>query len=108
MIPCMCLVQEGQISDAQQASLRAEMTSYSQRNFGADPAIGWIVVPKGSGFTEAKPSNSVIVSMTSNRSLQQDVRVPMIQELCDIWMEGTDLTAHEVVAMVADPAPEGE
>ena len=103
MIPTMCLVQEGQISADQQADLRSGMTEFSQRAFGAEPAINWIEVAKGSGFTEAKPSTSVLVAMTAQRPLAQSEREPLIRELCDIWMEGSGRSANEVVAVVRDP-----
>lgn len=103
MIPCMCLVQEGQIDAQQEANLRAAMADYSKRSFGAEPAVNWITVAKGSGFTEAKPSTSVLVSMTAGRPLAPSEREPLIRELCDIWMEGSGRDANEVVAVVRDP-----
>ena len=103
MIPCMCLVQEGQISAQQEANLRAAMTDYAKRSFGAEPEVSWITVAKGSGFTEAKPSNSVLVSMTADRPLVPSEREPLIRELCDIWMDKSGRDANEVVAVVRDP-----
>lgn len=103
MTPCTCLVQEGQISDAQQAALRAGMTEFAKRSFGSEPQINWITVPKGSGFTEAKPSTSVLVMMTADRSLPPSEREPLLRELCDIWMDGTGKSMNEVVTVVNDP-----
>ena len=103
MTPCMCLVQEGQISGEQEATLRAGMTEFAQQAFGSEPAINWIEVAKGSGFTEAKPSTSVLVSMTADRPLAPSERTPLIQQLCDIWMAGSGRSANEVVAVIRDP-----
>ena len=106
MTPCMCLVQEGQITEKQQTTLRSEMTGFANRAFGFDPDISWIVVAEGSGFTEAKPSTSVLVSMTANRALSQAEREPLLRELGDIWMDNTGRNANEVVTVIRDPMDE--
>ncbi len=103
MIACMCLVQQGQISPGQEAALRSAMDDFAQKAFGAAPETAWIVVPDGSGFTAARPSNSVLVSMQSNRPLPQEERVGLLGELSDIWMKETGLDPNEVVAVVRDP-----
>ena len=103
-VPCMCLVQEGQIAADVQARLRDDMTAFARRAFDATPQFAWIEVAKGDGFTEAKPSNSIIVSMTAPRPLDQAQREPLIRELGDIWLESTGLSLNEVVAAVNDPA----
>jgi len=103
MIASMCLVQQGQISDCQQAALREAMARLAQEAFDEALEIEWIEVARGDGFTEAKPSTSAIVQMTAPRPLSPTQREPLIRKLCDLWIEGSGLSANEVVAVIRDP-----
>jgi hypothetical protein len=104
MAICQCLVQEEQVSAEAEAALREDMTAFAQGHFGYKPAYNWTVVGAGNGFTEAKPSNSVIVSMPADRSMPVTEREPLLRELGDIWMKHTGLTGDEVVTVIRDPA----
>ncbi len=103
MIECLCMVQAGQISADAEAALRDETNAFSERAFSAPAVMNWIVVPERSGYTAARPSTSVIVSMQSNRKLSQSERVTLLKELCDIWMKGANRSMEEVVATIRDP-----
>lgn len=103
MSVCRCLVQQGQISPEAQACLRADMAEFAQRHFGGVPDIQWTVVGKGDGFTDAQPSNSVIISMPATRALPPSEREPLLRALGDIWTAHTDLTGDEVVTVITDP-----
>lgn len=103
MIQCLCMVQQGQISEAQQAVLRAETSAFAERRFGSAPAIQWVEVPEGCGFTEAKPSTSVLISMNADRSLAPSEREPLLRELGDIWIEHAKRGPNEVVTVISDP-----
>ncbi len=103
MIPVMCVVQEGQVSAETEHALKSEISGFTQRRFDAPADIDWIEVPKGSGFTAAKPSTSVITSLYANRSLEQVERISLLKELSDICIGKTGRSAHEVVASIRDP-----
>jgi len=103
VIHCTCMVQAGQISETQQARLRTETNIFSKRHFGSEPSIQWVEVPEGSGFTEAKPSTSVVVSMNADRSLAPSEREPLLRELGDIWIEHAQRSSNEVVTVISDP-----
>ena len=103
MTQCTCMVQEGQISADQEAILRAETSAFAERHFGSAPEFNWVTVGKGHGFTEAKPSNSVIVSLNADRSLAPSTREPLLRELCEIWERGAGLSPNEVVTVIRDP-----
>ena len=103
MTACMCLVQEGQISADQEAALRADTSAFAEENFGTAAEINWIVVPEGSGYTEGKLSTSVIVSLTSDRSLAPSEREPLLRELGQIWERGAARGPDEVVTVIRDP-----
>ena len=103
MIHCICMVQEGQITPDQEAALRRDTAGFASKHFGAEPEFNWVTVGKGNGFTEAKPSNSVIVSMNADRSLAPSSREPLLRELCEIWERGAGLSPNEVVTVIRDP-----
>ena len=103
MINCTCMVQEGQISLDQEAVLRRDTAGFASKHFGGEPEFHWVTIAKGDGFTEAKPSNSVIVSMNADRSLAPAMREPLLRELCEIWERGSGLSPDEVVTVISDP-----
>ena len=104
MTPCICMVQEGQITAAQEAVLRAETSAFAERHFGSPAEFNWVTVPEGSGYTEGVPSTSVIVSVTSDRSLPPSEREPLLRELGRIWEEHAARSPDEVVSVIRDPA----
>lgn len=103
MIPCTCLVQEGQVPAQSETELKSRLEAFAQRAFGAEPAINWITVPQNGGFTAAKPSTSSIVTMQANRPLEQADRVALLEEVCDLWMDQTGCSLDEIVAVISDP-----
>ena len=103
MTATLCLVQQGQISVAQEEILRDATSAFARRNFGAPAAINWIEVGEGDGYTEGKLSTSVIVSMASDRSLAPSEREPLLRELGDIWQEHAGKSPDEVVTVISDP-----
>lgn len=105
MIPCMCLVQDGQIGTETQNAIRRDLAAFAQASFGAEPAIEWLTIGEGDGFTAAEPSTSVIVSLTADRALERDRREGLLRELSAIWIERAGKTPDEIVAVIRDPAP---
>ena len=103
MINCTCMVQAGQISATQEDVLRAETSAFGARHFSTEPSINWITVPEGSGFTEGKPSTSVLVTMNADRSLSLAEREPLLRELGAIWEKHAARTPDEVVTVISDP-----
>ena len=104
MITAVCMVQDGQISPATEASLRTGLNNFSERVFGEPIDIRWVAVPERSGFTAGKPSTSSIVSLTANRTLDRPERKELLIEICDFWMEQTKCSLDEVVGVINDPA----
>lgn len=103
MTVTMCMVQQGQISPEAEAALKADMTSFAADNFGAPAEIKWTAIEEGSGYTEAKPSTSIIVSMTADRALERGEREGLLRDLSDIWIRHARKTPHEIVAVIRDP-----
>lgn len=104
MADCTCMVQEGQISAEQEAKLREVTSHFAQTHFGSKATFNWVTVPKGNGFTAAKPSTSVIVSVRAHRSLAPSQRVPLLHELEGLWRKHANRGPDEVVTVIADPA----
>ncbi|MEM7781225.1 MAG: hypothetical protein AAF697_12615 [Pseudomonadota bacterium] len=104
MTDCICMVQAGQISAEQETNLRAGTDAFARAHFGSPAAINWVTVPEGNGYTEGKLSTSVIVSMTSDRSLSPSQREPLLRELGQIWERGAARGPDEVVTVIRDPA----
>lgn len=103
MIPIMCIVQEGQVSKATETAFKSELDAFTRLAFAAQADIDWIVVKKGSGFTAALPSTTVIASMYANRPLKEPERISLLKELGDICMEETGRSANEVVTSIRNP-----
>ncbi len=103
MTQCTCMVQEGQISEEQEAILRAETSAFAERHFGSPGEINWVTVPEGSGYTAGTLSTSVIVSVRSDRSLPPSEREPLLRELESIWATNANRTSDEVVSVITDP-----
>lgn len=103
MIPVMCIVQEGQVSAETEQAFKADIDGFTQRAFDASADIDWIVVPKGSGFTAAEPSRTVIASLHANRPLEQGERTALLKELGDICMDRTGRSPNEIVTSVRNP-----
>ena len=103
MIPVMCIVQEGQLSLDAEYGLKAQIGAFAQRAFAAPADIDWIVVPKGSGFTAAEPSTTVIASLHANRPVPDEERIALLKEMGEICMSETSLSASEVVTSIRNP-----
>lgn len=104
MTQCTCMVQAGQISAEQEATLRRETSAFAERHFGTPGEINWIAVPEGSGYTAGELSTSVIVSVQSDRPLAPSARVPLLHELEQIWSRHANRSSDEVVSVITDPA----
>lgn len=103
MIPIMCLVQSRQFDSDKTKQLQQKIEHFAQQAFNDEVQIDWLIVPKGNGFTAAKTSNSIVISVQSNRVLPQDTREALLSELCQLWIQNTDLSAEEVVVSIRDP-----
>ena len=74
MIPCNCVVQAGQIPAETEATLRANISAFTERQFGAPAEISWLAIPERSGFTASQPSTSAIVSMRAEPNRESGSR----------------------------------
>ena len=105
MIPCTCIVQDGQISAESEATLRSKLDAFSTKAFGSSAEINWVTVPAAGGFTASKPSTSSIVSIRPSAPIDQETRATLLHELCGIWTAETGQTLNEIVGVISDPKP---
>ena len=103
MLPVMCVVQEAQFSPEAETSLKTAIADFTFQAFEQKADINWITVAKGNGFTAAKPSTTMVVSMHSTNKLVQEERVSLLKTLCKICGNTTGLSPNEVVASIRDP-----
>jgi len=92
------LIQEGQIAQGQQTNLEAGLDKITQTYFSDGAEIGWTHIAKGSGFTDAKPSKSSIISMNVPADTAQETRVDVLHAICDLWSAETGCHVDDVVA----------
>ncbi|MEL6692427.1 MAG: hypothetical protein AAFQ12_05255 [Pseudomonadota bacterium] len=104
MIPCTCLVQEGQISSATESALRSKLEGFAYESFGVGLDVNWIEVPKTGGFTASKPSTSSLVLLQAPTAIGQEKRADLLSKLCHNWMAETGQTLNEIVGVISDPA----
>jgi len=103
MIISTCLVQEGQILEGVKTKLHARLNEFTNAKFDSNADVKWTEVPDGSGYTAAQPSTSSIVSLVANRSLEQETRISMLHELCELWAKETGCSLDEIVGVINDP-----
>ncbi|MEL6824685.1 MAG: hypothetical protein AAFN91_00435 [Pseudomonadota bacterium] len=103
MIPCNCVVQAGQIPAETEATLRANISAFTERQFGAPAEISWLAIPERSGFTASQPSTSAIVSMRAPSPIEKADREALLRELCGIWTQETNCSLNEIVGVISDP-----
>ncbi|MCE2030174.1 hypothetical protein [Sessilibacter corallicola] len=100
MTYCICLIQENQIPDSSLGKLEVgirEIVSKNQLNNLSD--LKWIVIPEGQGWTAAKPSTSSVVTLYTP-SIEQSVRVDVLNSICDLWTKTTSCHINEIIASV--------
>ncbi|MEM1191230.1 MAG: hypothetical protein AAGI72_22055 [Pseudomonadota bacterium] len=104
MIRCLCFIQEGQVEAGVEARLAAGIGRIVRESeLGAEPAIAWVVVPRGNGWTAGEPSSSAVVTLTTPL-IDQALRIRMLTALCDLWVEQTGCEVNDVLATVMPAA----
>ena len=101
MVMFRCLIQAGQIDDAQREKLNGHLTEAARElcaQANEPVPITWVEVAEGFGFTAGKPSrSSVVVSAIPDETPQED-RVVFMKRICDAWSQETGCSINDVVA----------
>jgi len=104
-----CMVQAGQISDAERAELAAGLERIAGESLGA-PArstdIRWVVIDAGFAFSAGEPSKSSVVVRSVPVGFPDDRRETLLTAISNLWQEVTGCTANEIVVTALDgPLP---
>jgi hypothetical protein len=103
MTICICLIQEGQISDSVRTKLERGISAVSQTyNISNEVNFAWVAIPKGDGWTAGKPSTSSVVTLHAP-PLEQATREKILSELCEVWTRESGCHINEIVFSVMSP-----
>ena len=106
MISFNCVIQEGVIPDDLRPTLSSELSRISADVLGGSPdsvAVKYEVIPHGFGFRGGEVSTTSSVRGLLTEPLDQETRVVLLQQLCDMWCEVTGCSIHEVIVSARDP-----
>ncbi|MEM1182249.1 MAG: hypothetical protein AAGM22_28125 [Acidobacteriota bacterium] len=102
----MCIVQENQAAHRATDRLEAGLREISARYLGDGPTeISWHVATPGDMFTGGRPSTSSIVSAAVTRLAGTADRKQILGALCELWMDETGCSSHDVLVAIADATP---
>lgn len=94
-----CMIQEGQTASTMKDALELGIQTILTEYFKSEVEFVWTVVASGSGFTEAKPSASSLVSMPVPADITQERRIAFLSAICEMWASTTNCHVNEVVAV---------
>ncbi len=99
-----CMVQEGQISDEQKASLERALKTAIGDHVGPEAklAVAWMTVPKGSGYSAGEPSRSSLVQLSVPDGFSQSARAALMHDVNDRWCAITGQSKYELMVSVPD------
>ena len=109
MISFSCIVQEKAVGPQKWPELRSRLADIATAVLGGsaeDVAVEFTVIPHGFGFRGGEISTTSLVRGMIAPGCAQEVRVDLMQRICDVWCEVTGCTVEELVVSARDrPAP---
>ncbi len=108
MAQFQCLIQEGQEAERQTDRLEAGLIAIGQEMLGdQEPAtVSWSTVAPGYMFTDSQPSKSSLIIRTGGRSTTKEEREAFMRRICDLWVETTGCTDHQVMITTIPSSPD--
>ena len=107
MISFNCVIQEGVIPEDLRPTLSSELSRISADVLGGSAGDcggrSTTVIPHGFGFRGGEISTTSSVRGQLTAPLDQETRVVLLQQLCDMWCEVTGCSIHEVIVSARDP-----
>ena len=107
MISFNCIVQEGVIPPRLRPDLKSELARISTSLLGGSPAdveVEFTVIPHGFGFRGGEISTTSMVRGLIPPGCAQEVRVDLMQRICDRWCEITGCATDELIVSARDRA----
>ena len=104
-----CIVQAGQIAEAEREELAAGLERIARELLGASSSssdINWIFIEQGFGFSAGEPSKASLVVRSVPVGFPDDCREALLTKISDLWQKVTGCTANDVVVTAMDgPLP---
>ncbi len=100
-----CIIQEGVIPDDLRPELVSGLTRVTTSVLGGSPddvEVEFTVMPHGYAFRGGEISTTSTVRGTIPPGCEQETRVQLMQQICDMWMGLTGCAVDELVVSARD------
>ena len=98
-----CLIQVDSAADARRSDLESRLRAHHSEHFPADTVrVSFRAAAGGFMFTEGRQSTSSVISCQLDASTTRDFREQYMRGICDLWMDLTDCTEHEIVVSISE------
>ena len=105
MISFNCIVQEGVVAPRLWPDLKSSLAQISTSLLGGSPEeveVEFTVIPYGFGFRGGELSTTSVVRGSIPPGCSQEMRVNLMQRICDMWCETTGCAADELIVSARD------
>ena len=104
MRKALCTIHEGQISQVQIHSLEAMIKKVYRERINSEQRllVVWTEMPKGQGFSEAKPSRVSWVMVEVDDHLDQEKRETAMKAISDEWARIARVSAGNLMLTMSD------
>ena len=105
MISFNCIVQEGSIPPRLRPQLRSGLARLSTSLLGGTPAevaVEFTEIPRGFGFRGGEISTTSMVRGLIPPGCVPEVRVDLMQQICDLWCATTGCAVGELIVSARD------
>jgi len=105
MISFDCIVQEGVISPRLRPELKSALARISTSLLGGSPGevtVEFTEIPRGFGFRGGELSTTSLVRGLIPPGCRQEVRVDLMQQICDMWCATTGCATDELIVSARD------
>lgn len=100
-----CIVQEGLIPPRLRPALKSALARISTSLLGGSPdevAVEFTEIPRGFGFRGGELSTTSMVRGSIPPGCVQEVRVDLMQQICDMWCATTGCAPDELIVSARD------
>ena len=104
MRKALCTIHEGQISQVQIHSLEAMIKKVYRERINSEQRllVVWTEMPKGQGFSEAKPSRVSWVMVEVDDQLDQEKRETAMKAISDEWARIAEVSTGNLMLTMSD------
>ena len=105
MISFNCIVQEGAVPQQLRPELKSRLARISTSLLGGSPAaveVEFTEIPYGFGFRGGEISTTSMVRGLIPPGCSQELRVDLMQRICDLWCATTGCATDELIVSARD------